>query len=58
MTSRLTFTYLTRDDLPAVAAMLAKERVCAWLFFGLLREDLPERRLATLAERFKDMGRV
>lgn len=34
MTTGLTFTYLTRDDIPAIARMLAKERVCEWLFFG------------------------
>ncbi|QYZ79477.1 N-acetyltransferase [Methanofollis formosanus] len=34
MTTGLTFTYLTRDDVPAVAGMLAKESVCEWMFFG------------------------
>ena len=31
---RLVYTFCTRPDLPAIAAMLAKPSVCEWLFFG------------------------
>lgn len=31
---KLTFTYLAASDIPEIAAMLAKESVCEFLFFG------------------------
>lgn len=46
----LDYSFLKREDIPSVAAMLAKETVCQWMFFGPNAPELTEAYFGPLAD--------